>query len=597
MSIETVTLSSLEPPAANPRSAIDTATIEGLAASISTDGLLQNLVVTKGRGKSYRIISGERRYRALKLLEERGAIGGDHPVPVEIRVKLSEAERLRLATVENVQRENLPPLDEAKAFAALIRKGASLDDLAARTGLSVTTIRRRLVLNDLCKEVRAALAEGAVSLAQAEALTLGDFETQRTILEEIESGHDDLSAAAIRAHLLDDRPSVAMAVFALEQYSGTITTDLFAEGETSYFDDSEQFFTLQQAAVEKLVQQYEGKAAWVEITNSYRIPDWQYEKAGEGEPGGVLINLSLSGRVEIREGLAKQEIDPDTRAVTAENPVAPKKPKAAYSAPLCRHIGWHKSLAVQELLLSHPRKAREIAAVDRLVNLAPHEGVQQLERQEERGDAYAAVEAQARLIAARLGFTLDGDRPYWTQFPPRPVDVCALYEAVRSLSDRELDELHTLLAALVFGQELCERLDTRDSLFNRVARDLGADMRNHWQPDRAFLERRNKAQLCAIARDCGYAEGVGSVASWKKGELVSALVRHFAHARAAADPTPAQVKAREWQPEAMLFPAVDPDAPEQEPDEDEPFGDEPVDDDEGEDESEDESEDALTDAA
>jgi len=46
---------------------------------------------------------------------------------------------------------------------------------------------------------------------------------------------------------------------------GTITTDLFAEGETSYFDDPEQFFALQQEAVERLASEYEGKAAWVEL--------------------------------------------------------------------------------------------------------------------------------------------------------------------------------------------------------------------------------------------------------------------------------------------------------------------------------------------
>ena len=152
-----------------------------------------------------------------------------------------------------------------------------------------------------------------------------------------------------------------------------------------------------------------------------------------------------------------------------------------------------------------------------------------------------------------------------------------LYEAVQALGDHQLEQLHTLLSALAFGQEICERLDTSDSLFNRVARDLGADMRNHWRPDRAFLERRNREQLAVIAHECGYALSAGAVRSYKKSELVEYLLRHFANAHAAADPTPAQIKAREWLPEAMLFPAIDPDAPEEEPhdqDEDEPLPDE-----------------------
>jgi len=563
MTVELIPLNRLQPPAANPRNIFDDKTIEGLAASIRQDGVLQSIVVRPGRGKLYRVVLGERRFRALKLLEERGEIAGDYPVKAEIRSKLTKDDALRLATVENVQRENLPPLDEAKAFAALLRSGTTLDDLAARTGLSPTTIRRRLVLNDLCKEAKAALAAGTISLAQAESLTLGDHDAQRSVLGDIESGYGPYSAADIRDHLLDDRPCVAMAVFPLEWYTGTITTDLFAEGETSYFGDPEQFLELQKQAVARLAEEYEGKAAWVEVIESHRIPDWQYEEAEEGEPSGVLINLSPTGRVEIREGLARPEIDPDTRAATADNPAAPKKPKAAYSAPLCRYIGWHRSAAVQELLLADPRKTREVAVVTGLANLVPHEGMQKLAQQEEPGRAYAAIEAQARLFAGWLGFAIDENRPFWQQFPPRPgTDILKVYEAVRGLSDHELEQLHTLVAALGFGQLMCERLDTSDNLFNRVARDLGADMRNHWRPDRAFLERRNREQLLAIAQACGCAEryGIGMLRSFKKSELASCLLRHFAGAFAASDPNAAQRKAREWLPEAMLFPAVDPDA-------------------------------------
>jgi ParB/RepB/Spo0J family partition protein len=561
MTIQTIPLQSIQPPHANPRTVFDPATIEGLAASIRQDGLLQNLVVRPGRGRQFRIVSGERRYRALKLLQERGEIADDFSVTVEVRSKLSKEDALRLATVENVQRENLPPLDEAASFAALIRRGASLDDLAAKTGLSPTTIKRRLALNTLCKDVKEALAAGTLSLAQAEALTLGDHDAQRSVLGEIESGYGPYSAADIRDHLTDDRPTVAMAVFPLEQYSGTITTDLFAEGETSYFDDAEQFLDLQKQAVERLAKEYEAKAAWVEVTQTYRIPDWQYEEADEGAESGVLINLSPSGRVDIREGLARPEIDPDTRAQTGENPVAPSRPKAAYSTPLRRLIAWHKTMALQELLLADPRKAREVAAVDRLMNLRPHEAIRQLARHPEAGSAYRVLESQARLVAGWLGFTVDDDEEVWTQFPPPRVDALALYEAVRGLSDHELDVLQTLLAALTFGQAVCERLDTHDSLFNRVARDLDADMRNHWRVDRAFLEKRDREQLAAIAVDCGYALNASAVRSYKKSELVNALLRHFANAHAASDPNAAQVKARQWLPEAMLFPAVDPDAP------------------------------------
>ena len=100
MTLQTVSLSSLVPPTANPRSGFDAERLEGLAQSIAQDGVLQNLVVSKGRGAQYRIISGERRYRALRLLEEQGKIDGDFAVPVELRAGLGKDDKLKRLLAE-----------------------------------------------------------------------------------------------------------------------------------------------------------------------------------------------------------------------------------------------------------------------------------------------------------------------------------------------------------------------------------------------------------------------------------------------------------------------------------------------------------------
>jgi ParB family chromosome partitioning protein len=197
--------------------------------------------------------------------------------------------------------------------------------------------------------------------------------------------------------------------------------------------------------------------------------------------------------------------------------------------------------------------------VTRLEKFRPHEAMAALAREAEPQSAYAVLEGQVREFAAKLGFVIEAAEPVWRQFPPEDCDDLVLYEAVRSLSDHDLDQLEMLLTALVFGQEICQRLDTGDSLFNRVARDLCVDMRYHWHSDRSFLERRTRDQLIAIAVDCGYAENTGRVATYKKSELVNSLLWYFDTARSAATPTPAQEKAREWLPDAMRFPAVNPD--------------------------------------
>lgn len=166
------------------RTAIDPATAGGESAHEHRRvrprraGLLQNLVVAplSREKRRYRIISGERGFRALKLLEKRGDITADFKVPVEIRSSLSKDDTLRLATIENLQREDLPPLDQAVALAGLVRKGTTPDDLIAKTGLSATTVKRRLALNTLCKPLANALRSAIITLAQAEPLTLGSAE-------------------------------------------------------------------------------------------------------------------------------------------------------------------------------------------------------------------------------------------------------------------------------------------------------------------------------------------------------------------------------------------------------------------------------------
>lgn len=559
MPLQSVTLSQLVPCQANPRKLFDAAALEGLAASIRTDGLLHNLVVRPSRGKSFAIVSGERRYRALKLLEERGELPDGFTVAVEVRTALSKEDSLRLSTVENLQRADLAPLEQTAALTKLLKDGETLDDLVAQTGLSATTIKRRLALNGLCTEAKAALEAKRVSLAQAEALTLGSDEDQRGLLEGIARGRS-LDADDIKESLLNDRPCVAEALFPVERYTGTMTTDLFAEGESSYFDDGEQFKELQQEAVKALAEHHRAHAAWVEVTQEWRIPDWQYEAAPEGNRGGVLINLSPRGAVEIREGLVKRTVKSSTAKRLADNPLAPRKPKAAYTVPLRRMLAHHKSIAVQEVLLASPRTVKDLAAIRSFMALEPHSCIAALARADDPQGAYRVLETQARHFAGKLGLAPEDGGDIWSVFPPDCPDAVALYQTIKSLSDHDLDQFQTLLTALSFGQEDCERFDTKDSLFNAIAQDLIIAMRTHWRPDRSFFEKRSRDQLLVMAKECGFSEGRSCLGSYKKSELVNGLTQFFVAAQSASAPSPAQEKARAWLPEVMLFPAVDPDA-------------------------------------
>ena len=152
--------------------------VEELAALIEAQGLLHNLVVTEqevGRGKSrkmkFAVAAGERRRRAMLLLQQRGRLPKEH----EVLCELVPPERaLEVSLAENSGREAMHPADEFEAFKALIDEGKGIEDVAARFGVSVLTVQRRLKLSALSPKLLALYREDRINLDQLMALTLSD---------------------------------------------------------------------------------------------------------------------------------------------------------------------------------------------------------------------------------------------------------------------------------------------------------------------------------------------------------------------------------------------------------------------------------------
>ena len=545
---------------ANPRKAFDEDSIIGLAQSIKTDGLLQNLIVGKAKGKKklHPIICGERRFRAISHLVENGDFPKDYEVTVEIKNDLDADTALRIATMENIQRQDLTPLEEAQALTKLVQDGEKLDDIVAQTGLSAHTVRRRLVLMQLSETVKDCLETGEITLSQAEALSVGTYEEQERCLNMAKSGYWD--AEDIKDRILGDLPTLSMAIFERELYTGEYTTDLLGEDDNTYFNDSEQFFELQKQAAEELAESYREKADWVEFVEGY-FSSWQYGRAEDGETGGVIVSLSASGAVEVHEGLIKTKADEDTANSLKE------KPKATYPTPLRRYMAMHKSVAVQSALIENPRVAKQLAVANKLYRFKNHDCLSYFEQEETTSPALIIINEQAKALLAHFGHNAEDvtwrDLGYLFNY-----DLENAYKAVKDLSDDVLESLLVTLDALEFGQLFTDQLDTyEDSIFNQVAQDLRVDMRNYWRPDEAFLKRRNKVQLQQIVTDAGCFQKFGNVAGYKKKELVTSMSKHFQHVLTLESPNADELKATFWIPEAMAFPAIDPDAKQVEQDE------------------------------
>src|SRR5688572_6151240 len=171
----------LAPNDLQPRVQMDDARLEELARSIKANGVIQPILVRR-TGNTYRIIAGERRWRAAQR-------AGLHKVPVVVRdvPEGSEQQLLELALVENIQRENLNPVDEALAYQRLADNfSLTQDQIAAAVGKDRSSVANYLRLLKLPEEVRGDLAAGALSMGHARALLgLTDAASQRQAAREV----------------------------------------------------------------------------------------------------------------------------------------------------------------------------------------------------------------------------------------------------------------------------------------------------------------------------------------------------------------------------------------------------------------------------
>jgi ParB family chromosome partitioning protein len=157
-----------------PRREISEQQVEELAQSIRAEGLIQPVVV-RPRGKGYELIAGERRLQAFKFLKRSS-------IPSRV-MEVSDASSAALALIENIQRENLNPIDEASAYASLIHDfDLTQDATAKRLGKSRAAIANALRLLTLSNEIQGFLSRRLLSTGHAKVLLGVEDASQRSLL-------------------------------------------------------------------------------------------------------------------------------------------------------------------------------------------------------------------------------------------------------------------------------------------------------------------------------------------------------------------------------------------------------------------------------
>lgn len=171
----------IQPGPMQPRTHFDEGSLEGLADSIRTHGIVQPLLVRR-QGDRYELIAGERRWRAARL-------AGLSKVPVVVK-EVPDQDLLEIALIENIQREDLNPIEEAQAYKRLIENvGLTQEALAARVGRDRSYITNYLRLLKLPDDLQQLVIEGRLSTGHARTiLGLAHADLQRRIARQVVDG-------------------------------------------------------------------------------------------------------------------------------------------------------------------------------------------------------------------------------------------------------------------------------------------------------------------------------------------------------------------------------------------------------------------------
>lgn len=200
-----------------PRKEFSSEKLSELAESIKTHGIIQPLLVREINGQ-YQLIAGERRLRAAK-------IAGLTEVPVVIR-EMSDEAMMEVALVENIQREDLNPIEEADAYQRLITEfHLTQDDIAKKVGKSRPAIANTLRLLNLPEEVRNDLAQGTLTMGHARAiLSLKTSEEQKRVWSQIQAQELSVRETEELIRTLNSAPTVSRETKKAGQ-KGNITKD------------------------------------------------------------------------------------------------------------------------------------------------------------------------------------------------------------------------------------------------------------------------------------------------------------------------------------------------------------------------------------
>ena len=245
--------------------------IEDLAASIQAHGLIHNLVVTQ-KGEKHEVVAGARRFAALRKLAKDKAIAKTFPVPCRI---IDGDGSTETSLAENIIRQAMHPADQFEAFRALVDQAMSLEDIAARFGVAVTTVRQRLKLANVAPRLFELYRADEINLDQLMALAVtDDHSAQERVWNSAPEWqrHPNALRRGLTETMVDAATDPRARFVGLAAYvhaGGVVERDLFQPDHQGYLTDPAKLDRLVTEKLTALAEQIKSEGwKWVEILPS-----------------------------------------------------------------------------------------------------------------------------------------------------------------------------------------------------------------------------------------------------------------------------------------------------------------------------------------
>ena len=526
--------------------------IDDLLPSIRSLGVLQPLLVRpkthSADCEGYEIIAGQRRYHALVKLAEEGDI---EAVPCIIMEEGDNAKAIEASLAENIARLPMDEIDQYKAFAALIKEGKNVADIASQFGITERLVQQRLAIANLISPILTLYRNEEIFSDTVRKLTMASKSQQKAWLALFNSEDEHAPHGNALKNWLFGGANILVqnALFDLADYKGSIVSDLF--GEDSYFSDSEKFWSLQNTVIAEAKERYlaNGWNAVVILEVGEFWQNWEHSETTKKNGGRIYVQIARNGEVNFHEGYLtekeakRQKKMPNSKEVTkpAERPELTKV--------MQNYLDLHRHTAVRTELLGHGGIALRLAVAQIIAGSelwtikadsqkADNEAISRSLPTNKAEDKFAE---QRRIVRDLLGFGKSNDatlvhrKDDWG----KSHDLYKVFAKLIALSDEEVTTILTFVVA--------EALPAGSAMVEVLGNILCVDMADRWSPDEVFLDLyRDKEAINAMLKDIGgkrVADGNVTATAKVQKKIISDFL----------DGTREGAKA-DWQPRYMEFP-------------------------------------------